>query len=722
MNGDIAVEINGRPAPDFLAPFQRDGLILTSLIKEITVVDNNGTEKTVLLEGSSSSWQSFASQIVLLVVSLIFWIVGLYVFFRRPGNLVALLFCLAALSFGLAVCGNMGSSAGVPGAIFFEITASVIGPWLLLHFLLVLPEERILIRKKSFIALIYLPAALTLVFFFLIGFVNGQPVQWFRTLRFIEYGFAFAAIVGIAVWNHVQARLQNTRQQMKIISISFIAALVPFLVLYLIPHLVRGNGALPPEFALLTVVFIPFGMGYAVITRKLLDIDVFIKRSAVYSIVTFIMTIILSAAIFLCTMNVNLRLFEKLLLALIIGAVATALFGPVKRYIDVSLDKLFFRDRYDYRQIINSLGISLNSTTNLSDFARLIVGTVVHTLNLAGGCLFIKSQGLFEVYAAEGYYADTQAQSNLFELLERRNPALEFPNYVTDGAIGVAFLVPLRIGEKEVGILFLSAKNSRQKYSPDDLYLVQGLASIAAMALHSTLLIRDVNTRDTFVSIASHELRTPLTSILGYTDLLLRRNPPDEVRERWLANILEGGKRIAGMVDDMLNVTRIHSGKLAMRFESIRLPEVVSECLKMFRESTASHEFLVNMEKDLPEVLVDRDKFGQVISNLLSNAIKYSPGGGLVEVTAVYDPQESRVILNVIDQGIGISPEDQTSLFHTFHRVQRPETVSIKGSGLGLYIAKEWMEAMRGEIWLRSELDKGSTFSLGIPVAEKDNN
>ena len=117
-------------------------------------------------------------------------------------------------------------------------------------------------------------------------------------------------------------------------------------------------------------------------------------------------------------------------------------------------------------------------------------------------------------------------------------------------------------------------------------------------------------------------------------------------------------------------------------------------------------------------MLVDRDKFGQVMGNLLSNAVKYSPGGGRITLSAHNDLQQRRIVVSVADEGIGIGSADKDSLFTTFHRIQRPETQGIRGSGLGLYIAKQWTEAMGGEIWLESELNKGSTFFVAIPTQD----
>jgi signal transduction histidine kinase len=205
---------------------------------------------------------------------------------------------------------------------------------------------------------------------------------------------------------------------------------------------------------------------------------------------------------------------------------------------------------------------------------------------------------------------------------------------------------------------------------------------------------------------------------LGYAELLLRRDPPEATRRQWLKSILDNSQRIADMVDDLLNVTRIQSGKVVMKLEGVKLSDIFRERLTIVQESTSKHEFVIDIEPDLPDVLVDRDKFGEVIGNLLSNAVKYSPSGGCVRLSARHEPQRHRVVVSVADEGMGIGPTDRDSLFTTFHRIQRPETRSIRGSVLGLYIAKEWTKAMGGDIWLESELNKGPVFFVAIPTQD----
>ncbi len=716
--GDRPVEVNGQPAETFLEKYRKPGLVFGMLIRELTVTNDSGQLKSASLKDSSPSWQSITELTALFVVSLIFWVAGFYVYIKRPSNIAALLLCLCGLSFGLALSAQMAAERAIPAALHLQVAAAVLGPWLLLHFFLVLPEERIWLHNNPLVYLIYLPAAITLVLYPLIGYADGQPLSGFRTIRLLEYGAGFLAVAGVAAFNYFRAVSPRTRQQMKIVLISCLGAVVPFLVLSILPATIQN--LIPSGFNILFIGFIPLGMGYAVVTQKLMDIDVFIRRGVIYGLITLVMAAILSVAILLAVpLREYLGVLEEILIALALGGIATALFGPTKKGIETLVDRLFYKDRYDYRQIIQSLSTSLNLLKDFIDMSRLVVGTTVNTLNLAGGCLFIRTMSSsLNVGAAQGTFAEMGKQGQLLTLISQRSRLIEFPNSASTACLDLAFLIPLIAGEKEVGILCLSQKVSRQDFSSNDIYLLQGIASVAAIVLHSAMLIRDVSMRDTFVSVASHELRTPLTSILGYADLLLRRDPPDVTRKRWLKNIFDNSQRVSTMVDDLLNVSRIQSGKTSIKLEVVRLSDVLEETLSLTRESTNKHEFVVDIESDLPDVLVDRDKFSQVAGNLLSNAVKYSPNGGRITLSAHNDQERHRIVVSVTDEGIGIGPADKDVLFTTFHRIQRPETQGIRGSGLGLYIAKEWTEAMGGKIWLESELNKGSTFFVAIPTQD----
>ncbi|MCH7779295.1 MAG: hypothetical protein IH848_00485, partial [Acidobacteria bacterium] len=172
------------------------------------------------------------------------------------------------------------------------------------------------------------------------------------------------------------------------------------------------------------------------------------------------------------------------------------------------------------------------------------------------------------------------------------------------------------------------------------------------------------------------------------------------------------------MVNDLLSVSRIHSPGFSLQLEPLQIAQVVEEVLAGIKSSTDKHEFSVDIPGDLPQLLADRDKLSQVLMNLLDNAIKYSPEGGRVVVSAEDEPEQQKVVVRVADQGIGIASEHQQTLFTTFSRIRRPETEGITGTGLGLYIVKELLQLMGGEVWLESNLNQGSTFSFTLPACQ----
>jgi signal transduction histidine kinase len=716
--GDKPTEINSQPADVFLNTYKNVGTVFENLITQLTVIDENGIISSADIKNGSPTPESIIEQGAFIVISLVFCITGFYVFWKKPRNQAAFVLFLCGPVLSLALSANTAVERAIPISLIPAVSAMIIGPWLLVHFFLILPEERIRLRSSPWTLLIYLPATVTLILFPIIGFANGQPVPWFHTFRFFEYGMAFLATAIIAVFNYVKASSPHTRQQMRIVLISCIVALIPILILNILPQMIWSQPVISPGFSFLFFAFIPLGMGYAVITRRLMDIDVVIRRGIIYGLITIVMAAIVSVAVFVMIgFQQTIGIPQDILIALILGAITTILFGPVHKGIEVIVDKFFYRDRYDYRKTIQSLTTSLNSQQDFTGMARLVVGATVQTLNLAGACLFVKGQSdSLELSVGQGTFLDLNKQSELRALLitPKRNANTEFPNSGSKLNADISFLLPLVAGNREVGILCLSQKTSRQDFSSDDLFLLQGLSSVAATALRGALLSHDVNMRDTFVSIASHELLTPLTAVMGYSELMVKREP-DEKRRKWAQIISDNAQTMSRIVNDLLNVSRIQSGRIGIKLEQVKLVEVIEDRLCMAKENSSKHEFVLDIGADIPDVIIDRDKFAQVIWNLLSNAIKYSPKGGTIRLSAKNDLEKNRVIVSVTDEGMGISPADSESLFKTFHRIQRPETISIRGSGLGLYIVKEWIEAMGGQVWLESTLNVGSTFYLAVP-------
>lgn len=220
--------------------------------------------------------------------------------------------------------------------------------------------------------------------------------------------------------------------------------------------------------------------------------------------------------------------------------------------------------------------------------------------------------------------------------------------------------------------------------------------------------------KNTFISMAAHELRTPLTAIVGFSDLLLNGEALQGKAREWASHIRAESTRLSKLTDDLVNISRLQSGRLTVRPERLEVAQVVEEALRSTPPS-AKHTFVVDCPPDLPPVKADKDRVVQVLVNLLTNAIKYSPKGGRITVRGRWDAQRKAVLLSVVDQGIGIAPEHASQLFTTFYRIDREETRGVPGVGLGLYIVKTLVELMGGRVWVESEVGKGSTFSFTLP-------
>ena len=229
---------------------------------------------------------------------------------------------------------------------------------------------------------------------------------------------------------------------------------------------------------------------------------------------------------------------------------------------------------------------------------------------------------------------------------------------------------------------------------------------------------RALRTRvDEFVSITSHELRTPMTTLMGYSELLLRDEPPPEVRREWYELINAESRRLTEILDELLDIARINSGIVKVNLQPLALGPLAAEVVSGQGVGSPVHRVEVEPSEGLPRVLADRDKVRQVLANLVDNAVKYSPEGGHVSVSFKLDKPRGRVVTSVSDEGIGIAPRERKRLFEMFHRVRTAETTTIRGTGVGLHVVKSLVALMGGEIWVRGRRHQGSTFSFALPTA-----
>lgn len=230
--------------------------------------------------------------------------------------------------------------------------------------------------------------------------------------------------------------------------------------------------------------------------------------------------------------------------------------------------------------------------------------------------------------------------------------------------------------------------------------------------------------KDDFVSIASHELRTPMTAIRSYAWMALNRSDVQlsEKMKKYLERTLVSTERLINLVNDMLNVSRIESGRLEIAPQVMDLQNLVGEVLvEIDAKAKEKNLHIQNTNVLLPKVFADPNKVHQVLLNLLGNALKFTKEGGLVKLDYFSDGKVVQV--SVIDDGVGIAKDDLSRLFKKFSRLENSYVAasSTGGTGLGLFICKSLVELMKGQISVKSEgPNMGSTFSFTLPVATQD--
>jgi signal transduction histidine kinase/DNA-binding response OmpR family regulator len=314
--------------------------------------------------------------------------------------------------------------------------------------------------------------------------------------------------------------------------------------------------------------------------------------------------------------------------------------------------------------------------------------------------------------------------------------------------------VPIPVGDEIIGVLSVQSTEHENRFDENDLRLLSTIASSVGVALQNAKLFEEVQAakmeaeaaskvaekaneaKSAFLSTVSHELRTPLTSVLGFTKIIRKRldekifpaiDKSDSKNEKTIHQISENlnvviaeGERLTHLINDVLDLAKIEAGKMEWNMEDVSMAEVaeraISATTALFDQKNLQLE--KHIQNGLPHISGDRDKLIQVIINLISNAVKFT-GEGSVACT-IYTKKDE-LIVEIIDTGIGIAPEDHAAVFEQFKQVGGDTlTDKPKGTGLGLPICKEIVEHHGGRIWLQSAVGKGSTFSFALPVVKTE--
>jgi signal transduction histidine kinase len=236
-----------------------------------------------------------------------------------------------------------------------------------------------------------------------------------------------------------------------------------------------------------------------------------------------------------------------------------------------------------------------------------------------------------------------------------------------------------------------------------------------ALAKAHQELLRVDQMKTDFLANVSHEVRTPLSSIRSFSELLLSYEDDPEVQREFLAIINSESERLTRLLNDVLDITKIESGRMEWHMATVTIADLVRETARVYVTPIEQRNltFIQEIEPDLPPVYGDRDRLQQVIGNLLNNAIKFTSDGSIrLAARRVGD----EVHIAVTDTGIGIAPQDHERIFEKFQQVGEVLTDKPKGTGLGLSICREIVEYHQGRVWVDSRVGAGSTFGFSLKI------
>jgi GAF domain-containing protein len=312
-------------------------------------------------------------------------------------------------------------------------------------------------------------------------------------------------------------------------------------------------------------------------------------------------------------------------------------------------------------------------------------------------------------------------------ILEERAYAPRMRQILERFGFRASLAVPLLREERIIGGLVVRRKSTGE-FRPEVIELLKTFATQSVLAIQNARLFREIEDKSRqieaanrhkseFLANMSHELRTPLNAIIGFSEVLGERmfGELNEKQAEYTDDILSSGRHLLSLINEILDLSKVEAGRMELELAAFDLPLAIDNARTFVRERAAKHgiNLDVTVDERLGDFVGDERKIKQILLNLLSNAVKFTPEGGRIGIKA--RQADGSVEISVSDTGIGIAPEDQPKIFEEFRQVGGDYAHKKEGTGLGLTLAKKFVELHGGKIWVESEVGRGSTFSFTLP-------
>ncbi len=598
---------------------------------------------------------------------------------------------------------------------------------------------------------------------FLIQTLNRTSSNWQAQLNYKHYNaygvyLAIYFAIGLIVLfkKGRKATLQATQASLLFIGLTISAVFGVFFNLIL-PGL--GNYNLIWVGPLASTMFVAV-VAYSIARYRMFDIRMFVLRSMAYMVTTIVLAILYVAPILYATKFLTGVSYDlpQLLILVVVGTLLATNYNRLKQWFNKISSKYFFRETYEPAELIADLNKAL---VNTIDVKKLLISTskIVETNLKPEYCYFLinNTENRDVLMVAEPKLkipSDTafllcsilnkrRDRSNIFVQAMSRDDA----DYNLFSLHDIAAVIRLshsglKIDEK-IGYMVIGVKKSGKGYDLQDMQVLDAIANTLVIAIQNAMHFEEIQqfnatlqqrveeqtrkyrtaneklkkldeTKDEFISMASHQLRTPLTSVKGYLSMVLEGDAGklNKQQEELLKQSFMSSERMVNLIADLLNLSRLNTGKFVIESAPTDLRDVVDQELAQLRESAAAKNITLHYEppKTFPLLELDTGKIHQVVMNFIDNALYYTPPGGTVTVSLSETP--SAVEFRVQDTGIGVPRALQHRLFSKFYRADNARRMRPDGTGLGLFMAKKVIIAHGGSVVFDSEESKGSTFGF----------
>ncbi len=659
-------------------------------------------------------------------------------------------------------------------ALYFTYADFFLGPvlvytfWRFTYSQLVQAKEKKNIKTPS--SMVFFGLAVVFSLLVLTGivahphFVDGELAITYRYM-FVPYTAAVAIIALSSIGNLITAKRvarNSTRAQLMIILWAVAIAAVALMSANLIvPQLTSSEtiNLFAGNVSYIGLLFFIALITYAIVKHRLFDVRLVVARSIAYIFVLSALVILYGALSIVISLILpggqTIPPLERVLYVTL-AIIAALVFPVLKRFFDKLTNRLFYRDAYDPQELLNRLNKVLVTTADLNRLLNSVVETVSNSLkceffivalidqegrpsHIVGNAnkkfssedikiahaRSVRSKNHSSIIATDELDYD---EANLRKVLEKND---------------IAVLVQLSASGRDMGHLILGPKKSGNPYTTQDITIIETIANELVIAIQNALRFEEIETfnatlqqkvddatrklrrtndklrqldetKDDFISMASHQLRTPLTSVKGYVSMVLDGDAGDltPLQKKLLNQSFISAQRMVYLISDLLNVSRLRTGKFVIEPVPTNLANMVAEEVKQLVETAKGRnlELTYHKPEHFPTLRLDETKTRQVIMNFIDNAIYYTPSGGHITISLV-DKQQS-IELAVIDDGIGVPKSEQHHLFSKFYRANNAKRARPDGTGLGLFMAKKVIIAQGGAVIFKSQEGKGSMFGF----------